>query len=50
MSRQLGAGASEAAKPAEPAAQLSAGKEEQKTGEAELIAEIEQLREINPRS
>lgn len=49
-SRQLGAGASEAAKPAEPAAQLSAGKEEQKTGEAELIAEIEQLREINPRS
>ena len=49
-SRQLGAGASEAAKPAEPAAQLGAGKEEQKTGEAELIAEIEQLREINPRS
>ncbi|WP_337169548.1 PspA/IM30 family protein [Gemmatimonas aurantiaca] len=49
-SRQLGAGATEAAKPAEPAAQLGAGKEEQKTGEAELIAEIEQLREINPRS
>jgi phage shock protein A len=48
--RQLAAGAPEAAKPAEPAAQLTAGKEEKKTGEAELIAEIEQLRDINPRS
>ncbi|BAH37875.1 MAG TPA: PspA/IM30 family protein [Gemmatimonas aurantiaca] len=49
--RQLAAGAPEAAKPAEPAAQLTAGKtEDKKTGEAELIAEIEQLRDINPRS
>ncbi|HEY0929991.1 MAG TPA: PspA/IM30 family protein [Gemmatimonas sp.] len=49
--RQLAAGAAEPAAPAEPPAQLSAGKtDDKKTGEAELIAEIEQLRDINPRS
>jgi phage shock protein A len=45
-SRQLGAGAAEAAAPAAPAAppaQLPAATPEQKTAEADLIAEIEQL-------
>ena len=52
--RQLAAGATEAATPAAPPAQLPASTPsstpEQKTAEADLIAEIEQLGQINPRS
>ena len=52
-SKQLAAGAAPAEQPAqaaEPAAQLPASTEQQKTSEADLIAEIEQLGQINPRS
>lgn len=51
-SRQLAAGAAPAETPAPAAApaQLPASTEQQKTSEADLIAEIEQLGQINPRS
>ncbi|MBL0891585.1 MAG: PspA/IM30 family protein [Gemmatimonadaceae bacterium] len=52
-SKQLAAGAAPAetpAKAAEAPAQLPASTEQQKTSEADLIAEIEQLGQINPRS
>ncbi|MBA3917881.1 MAG: hypothetical protein C0516_04750 [Gemmatimonas sp.] len=52
-SRQLAAGAAPAETPApaaEAPAQLPASTEQQKTSEADLIAEIEQLGQINPRS
>lgn len=52
-SRQLAAGAAPAetsAPAAEAPAQLPASTEQQKTSEADLIAEIEQLGQINPRS
>lgn len=48
--KQLAAGASEAAPAPEAPAALPASTPEQKTAEADLIAEIEQLRGINPRS
>jgi len=48
-SRQLAAGAPDGAVPAAPPAQLSAGSD-QKTGEADLIAEIERLGQTHPRS
>jgi phage shock protein A len=52
-SRQLGAGAPEAAAPAQahaaPPAQLASGAD-QKTGEAELLAEFERLGQAHPRS
>jgi phage shock protein A len=50
-SKQLGAGAPEQATPAqEEPARIGAGEEQKKTGEAELIAEIERLRGVSPRS
>ncbi|MBL0938243.1 MAG: PspA/IM30 family protein [Gemmatimonadaceae bacterium] len=55
-SKQLGAGAAQPAESAGTQAQLpaaaasAASAEQQKTAEAELIAEIEQLGQINPRS
>ena len=50
-SKQLGAGAQEQAAPAqEDPARIAAGEEQKKTGEAELIAEIERLRGVSPRS
>ena len=56
-SKQLGAGAAQPAESAGTQAQLpavaasgTASAEQQKTAEAELIAEIEQLGQINPRS
>ncbi len=50
-SRQLAAGAAAADPAAAPPAQLAAGaKEEAKTAEVDLIAEIESLREPKPRS
>ena len=48
--KQLAAGASEAAPAPEAPAALPASTPEHKTAEADLIAEIEQLRGINPRS
>jgi phage shock protein A len=50
-SRQLGAGAKDAV-PAEQGdpARIAAGEQQKKTGEAELIAEIERLRDVNQRS
>jgi len=52
-SKQLAAGAAPAEPPAQTTAapaQLPASSEQQKTSEADLIAEIEQLGQINPRS
>ena len=50
-SKQLGAGAQEQAAPTqEEPARIAAGEEQKKTGEAELIAEIERLRGVSPRS
>jgi phage shock protein A len=48
--KQLAAGATEAAPAAEAPAALPASTPDRKTGEAELLAEFEQLRNINPRS
>ena len=48
--RQLGAGASDAAPVVSTPAQLAAGAADKKTGEVDLIAEIEGLREPKPRS
>jgi len=49
-SRQLAAGAAEPAAPAAAPAQLPAATPEHKTAEADLIAEIEQLGQANPRA
>jgi phage shock protein A len=49
-SKQLAAGTPEPAAAPEAPAALPASTPDRKTGEAELIAEIEQLRGINPRS
>ena len=49
-SKQLGAGATEANNVTTPAGQLPAATPEHKTGEAELIAEIERLGQVHPRS
>jgi len=49
-SRQLAAGAAEPAAPADAPAQLPAATPEHKTAEADLIAEIEQLGQANPRA
>jgi phage shock protein A len=48
--RQLAAGATEHAAPAAAPAQLPAATPEHKTAEADLIAEIEQLGQTNPRA
>ena len=50
VSRQLAAGAAEPAAPADAPAQLPAATMEHKTAEADLIAEIEQLGQANPRA
>jgi len=49
-SKQLGAGVKQEEEQAAEQPRIGAGEEQKKTGEAELIAEIERLRDINPRS
>ena len=50
VNRQLGAGVADAVPVVSTPAQLAAGAAERKTGEVDLIAEIEGLREPKPRS